>query len=221
MKKLSSETIEFLKKLKKNNNRDWFGKNKSAYEKAMADFAGLVDAILPEAGKIEPGLKGLNGKDCIFRIYRDVRFSKNKEPYKANFSAVFTVGGRKMEKAGLYLHLEPGKSFIAGGIHLPQPPVLAKIRQEIAYNGKEFRKILAAPTFKKFFKEFWDGDKLSLAPKGYEKDHPEIEYLKLKSFVVSTKLADGDFLKESFIKQLFEIFKAVKPIHDFLNRALD
>ncbi|MBK8413382.1 MAG: DUF2461 domain-containing protein [Bacteroidetes bacterium] len=137
---ITKRTLDFLKALKKNNNREWFDVNRSKYEEAKADFEKFVETLLPLLSKENSKLKDLKVKDCVFRIYRDVRFSKNKDPYKTNFGAYFVEGGKKSSKAGYYIQIEPGNSFLAGGCWMPEAPVLKAIRQEIDYNLKDFEK---------------------------------------------------------------------------------
>ncbi len=157
----------------------------------------------------------------MFRIYRDVRFSKDKRPYKNNLGAHIQPGGKKEIGAGYYIHIEAGGAFLAGGMWQPMPPELAKVRQEIDYNFAEFKKIISNKTFRKYFGELGEEDKLSTAPKGYPKDHPAIEYLKLKSFVVACELKDKDITSKNFTKKAAEIFKAMQPLNMFLRKALD
>src|SRR5690606_13114364 len=130
-------TFSFLKELKKNNNRDWFSLHKDFYEQAKSDAVQFLDQILRKSVRFEPLLKGVHAEKCIMRIYRDVRFSKNKDPYKTNFGLPFPGKNAGMEKGGYYLHIEPGASFVGGGYWMPDPEDLKKIRQEIDYNPKE------------------------------------------------------------------------------------
>jgi uncharacterized protein (TIGR02453 family) len=219
---ISKNTISFLSKLAKNNNRDWFEKNKQSYLEAKEDVEKNVDEIISAVRKFDKRISpDLTGRKCIFRIYRDVRFSKDKRPCKTNMGAIINPGGKKAAAPGYYIHIEPGKAFIAGGKWMPEAPELNKIRQEIDYNLKEFRKIISAPAFRKFFGELDQEDKLSTAPKGYAKDHPAIEILKLRSFVVVSELKEKDVTGRNFVKKTAEIMKAMKPLNDFLQRAID
>jgi uncharacterized protein (TIGR02453 family) len=213
--------LKFLKDLARHNDRDWFEKNKEHYLKAKQDFEDVVSAVLKELVKFDDGLRGLNPKKLPFRIYRDVRFSKDKRPYKTNMGAGFSPNGKLVQEPGYYLHLQPGnKSFIAGGIYMPDPANLLKIRQEIDYNSEKLGKILKAPKFRKMFDDFDDFDKLKTAPKGYPKDHPQIEWLKLKSFIVSVGLTDKQVTDKKFIGTVSSGCKAIKPLNDFLREAL-
>lgn len=218
---LHSNTLKFLGDLKKNNNRDWFEKNKERFLDAKENMALLVDELLKELVRIDKKLTGLTSKDCLFRIYRDVRFSKDKKPYKTNMGASINAGGKKVMNAGYYLHIEPGGSFLAGGIWMPQGDALKKIRQEIDYNGKEINKILSQKNFKKLFGELDGTYKLKTTPKGYDKNHPNIELLRYNSYIVWHKLSDKDVLKKDFVKQISKECKLMKPFIAFLNTAMD
>lgn len=216
---LQKSTLDFLKVLKKNNNRDWFEKNRTKYEAARVDFASFINNLITELGKQDSSLKGETAKDSIFRIYRDVRFSKNKDPYKTNFGAVVCKGGRKSDRACFYIQVEPGNSFIAGGKWMPQGDQLKDIRQEIFYRTKDFKKILNEKSFKKYFGKLSDL-KLKLPPKGFDKSFTDIELLKYTSFIVETPLKDSDLLSKNIYKKCSEVFKGMKPLLDFLNEAV-
>jgi uncharacterized protein (TIGR02453 family) len=212
--------LNFLNELKDNNQKAWFDANKKTYETAKKDFEAIVKYLIEEVISFDKDIEGMEPKNCIFRINRDVRFSADKSPYKTNFGASIQKGGRKSGLGGYYIHLQPGgESFLAGGIYMPMPPELAKIRQEIDYNGTEIKAILADKDFVKYFGELW-GEKVKTAPKGYKADHPEIELLKQKSFIAFCKLSDKEVLAPKFIESVIPIFKAMKPLNDFLNRAV-
>ncbi len=217
---INTSTLTFLRNLKKNNNKEWFDKNKDKYLAAKDNVAELTDALLKECSRFEKGLSGLTSKDCIFRIYRDVRFSKDKKPYKNNLGASLNVGGKKVQNAGYYLHIEPGGSFFAGGIWMPTGDQLKKIRQEIDYNGKEFNKILYNKDFKKLFTGLDKSYQLKTTPKGYDKSHPDIESLKLTSFIVWHQFSDKEVGNKNFIARLGKGAKIMKPLIDFLNTAM-
>lgn len=215
---LQKSTLDFLKALKKNNNRDWFEKNRSKYELAKNDFEQFINKLIAELGKQDVALKGLEAKKCIFRIYRDVRFSKNKIPYKTNFGAVITEGGRKSDKACFYIQVEPGNTFIAGGRWMPAPDDLREIRKEIFYNTKKFKKILSEKSFVKYFKKLSDV-KLKLPPKGFDKNFPDIELLKYTSYILDTPVKDNVLLSKNIFRSCSEIYKAMLPFLKFLNEA--
>ena len=215
-----TQILDFLKKLSKNNNRIWFEKNKDTYLLAKEDFEKVVTAYLEELVKFNPELASLNPKKLPFRIYRDVRFSKDKRPYKNNMGAGFSPNGKLVEEPGYYIHVEPGHCFIAGGIYMPSPENLSKVRQEIDYNGDKLEKLMKDKKFKKWFKDFSEFDKLKTVPKGYAKDHPRLEWLKHKTFIVSHSFTDMEVKDKKYVKQLVEASKAMKPLVAFLKEAI-
>lgn len=217
---LQPATISFITKLGKNNNKNWFDEHRKEYEAAKKDFEQFVTLLHAELSKTEPGMSEQKAKDAIFRIFRDVRFSKDKTPYKDHFGAYFSRAGRKAPDAGYYIHIQPGKSFVAGGLWMPEPPLLKATRQEIDYNLKEFTGILNKPAFKKQYKKL-EGEKLKTLPQGYSADNPAIEYLKMKSFIVKAPLADKDITSKAFVQKAVKMFAVMKPLVDFLNRGLD
>jgi len=214
------QILDFLKKLAKNNNRVWFEKHKDTYLLAKENFEKLVTVYLEELIKFNPELASLNPKKLPFRIYRDVRFSKDKSPYKNNMGAGFSPNGKLVEEPGYYLHVEPGRCFIAGGIYMPNPENLSKVRQEIDYNGENLDKIMKDKKFKKWFKDFSEFDKLKTVPKGYAKDHPRLEWLKHKTFIVSHSFTDAEVKDKKYVKQLVEASKTMKPLVSFLKEAI-
>jgi len=219
---LQASTIKFLQGLKKNNNRPWFEANRKSYESAKTDYTLLVDQLIAGIAKFDAPIGELKAKDCMFRINRDVRFAKDKSPYKSNMGASFSSGGKKADEAGYYFHFEPGKSFAGGGIYMPQAPTLAKIRQEIDYSFDEFKKITENKTFKKYFPKGLEvSDVLSRPPKGYDENNPAIHYLKMKSFFVSTPFADASLQEKNMAKEITKAFEVMKPLIDFFNRAVE
>ena len=212
--------FKFLKGVAKNNNREWFEKNKPTYLEAKSLFEDFLEAFHKELVKIDESLGSLNPRKMGFRIYRDVRFSKDKRPYKTNMGAGFSPHGKMEQEPGYYIHIEPGKCFMAGGIYMPNPENLAKIRQEIDYNAAKFLKILNAKEFKKYFDGLSDWDRVKTAPKGYPKDHPHIDLLKNKSFTVSCQFTDAEVNDKNFIKKLVVICKSIKQLNDYLNEAI-
>lgn len=218
---IQAGTLKFLKDLKKNNNRPWFDKNKSSYTTAKENIEEVVGQILKGFDKIDKEVAQLEAKSCLFRIYRDVRFSKDKSPYKTNMGAWMNRGGKKVENAGFYFHCEPGQAFVAGGYYMPQPPALNKIRQEIDYNFDEWKKIINNKNFKKYFTKGVDGiEILSRPPKGYDDSNPAIEFLKMKSFVVRHPFTDAELQSKSLVKEVLKTYEAMKPFVDFLNHAV-
>ncbi len=220
---LQQSTIKFLKDLKKNNNKPWFDVNRKRYEEAKADYAYFIQKVIDSFGKKDASIKTLIAKDCMFRINRDVRFAKDKSPYKTNFGASINAGGRKaMNSAGYYFHLEPGGAFAGGGIYVPEADVLKKIRQEIDYNYPAFKKIVSS---KKFKAAYGDLDKskefsLSRVPKGYEVDNEANEYLKLKSYIAMANITDSDLTSKNLLKKITTAFEALHPLVLFINNAM-
>jgi len=213
-------TIQFLKDLKKNNNKPLFDKNKPRYEEAKKDIEQMVEAFLVRLTSFDKRYAKVKAKDCVFRIYRDIRFSPDKTPYKTHLGASISPNGKKVNEPGYYLHIEPTKSFLAGGIWMPDKDLLKKIRQEIVYNSKSIRKILSDKKFKKYFGELDKEYKLSRPPKGYEKDHPEIELLKFNSYIVWHQYSEKEIFASSFIKELSEGARIMKPLLAFIDEAI-
>jgi uncharacterized protein (TIGR02453 family) len=214
-------TFKFLKQLAKNNNKDWFDSNRKTYETCKAEFEAIVKSVIDKCVAFDKGLAGLEAKKCLFRINRDVRFSKDKSPYKLNMGASISPGGKKEMGAGYYIHIEPGKSFLAGGCYMPPADVLAKVRQEIDYNTTDFKKVLNAKDFKLYFKELSQDDKLKTAPKGYPKDHPELKLLQHKHFIVMHALKDSEVLDKNFPTYASKVFKAMLPLNTFLRACIE
>ncbi len=220
---LQYSTIEFLKALKQNNHKAWFDENRKQYEYAKEDYLNLIDGIIRGVGKNDPTIALLQPKECVFRINRDVRFSKDKSPYKTNFGAGFSKGGKKSLLSGYYFHCEPGSSFVGGGIWMPPAPELKKVRQEIDYNYTEFQAVLSNPLFKKQYDDLERGadTKLSRPPKGYDESNPAIEYLKLKSYIASAPISDEELTSKSLVSKVVEAFNALQPLIYFINQALE
>ena len=220
---LQPATLKFLKDLKKNNNKPWFDLNRKRYEEAKADFANFIQQVIDGHGKKDKTISALKAKDCMFRINRDVRFSKDKSPYKTNFGASINKGGKKaFSTAGYYFHLEPGQCFVGGGIYQPDPAVLKKVRQEIDYNFKDFKKIIQSKKFKSLYGDLSKSKEYSLSrvPKGYEPDNPAAEYLKLKSYIAFVQIKDEDLLSKNLLKKISEAFTALQPLLVFINESL-
>ena len=175
--------LNFIKDLKANNNREWFNENKAKYEEAKKQFEAYVDILIMKIKEFDQFVDVNAAKECTFRIYRDARFSKNKEPYKPNFGAYIAKGGRKSEYAGYYIHLESGASFAGGGVYCPQAKVLKSVREDIYQDASTFKKIINKPTFKSVFPKMY-GDKLKTAPRGFDKNFADIGLLNFKSYTV-------------------------------------
>jgi uncharacterized protein (TIGR02453 family) len=218
---INPSTIQFLTTLKKHNSKEWFDENRQRYSEAKDNYLDFVGDVLGRMKKIDHSLIDLEPKQCVFRINRDVRFSKNKDPYKTNMGASFSKGGKKVQCAGYYFHLEPGESFIGGGFWMPMAPELNKIRQEIDYNFEAFSKIINKKKFKASFGSLNESEKLTRPPKGYEAENPAIELLKLKSFVVMTAVGDNELTGKELANKVVDHFETMMPLVDFLNRAID
>lgn len=216
-------TLKFLKDLKKNNNKPWFDAHRKEYDAAKNDFGQFIQAVIDKHGKADDTISHLKAKDCLFRINRDVRFSKDKSPYKTNMGAYINRGGKKSLFGGYYFHCEPGQSFVGGGLWMPMPPELSKVRQEIDYNLAEFRKIIGSKKFKSVYGDLSHDAEytLSRVPKGYEADNPAAEYLKLKSFVAMTKVSDVELASKDLVKKITSSFEALQPMLAFVNHSLD
>ena len=211
--------LNFLSKLKENNNRDWFNENKHLYEDAKSKFEEFVNILIPKIKEFDKEIDVNSAKECTYRIYRDVRFSKNKEPYKPNMGAYISKGGKKSKFAGYYVHIEDDASFAGGGIYCPQPNILKKVRNDIFDDASEIKSILSQRNFKKHFPEMY-GEKLKTAPRGFPKDFKDIKLLNFKSYVVVKNLTNEVILSNNFLEDLIKTFKAQKPFNDYLNKVI-
>ncbi|MES2704322.1 MAG: DUF2461 domain-containing protein [Bacteroidota bacterium] len=217
---LQPATTTFIRQLAENNNKLWFDKHREDYAAAKEDFETFTTAVLNGLAADQPIYKEQKAKDCIFRIFRDVRFAKDKTPYKDHFGAFFSRGGRKFPGAGYYIHIQPGgKSFAGGGLWHPEAPLLKGVRQEIDYNFDEFKGIVADKKFRKLF-AMVNGEQLKNPPQGYDAENPAIEYLKMKGYTVGYELADSDLTSKTFVKKVVDTFTVMRPFIDFLNRPL-
>jgi len=214
------KVIQFLNELSENNNREWFQINKKWYDESREKVLFLTEVVINEIRKFDPDVPLLEPKDCLFRIFRDVRFSNDKRPYKTNFGSFIAKGGRKSMYAGYYFHIEPSGSFVGGGIYMPAAEPLKAIRQYIAENGEEFLSLINSKNFIKVYPEMMD-DKLKTAPKGYSPDHEFINLLKYKSFAFSSQFDKSQILADNFIEKLVHSFKTLHPVNRFLNDALE
>ncbi|NQU33899.1 MAG: DUF2461 domain-containing protein [Bacteroidetes bacterium] len=216
---MGSKVLEFLSDLKENNNRDWFNDHKEYYDEARNEFVQLVESLIPSLAINNPLMANLEIKDSIFRIYRDVRFSKDKSPYKTQMGAYLAPGGRKSIYAGHYIHVEPDNSFLAGGSYCPPGDKLKKIRSEILYNTDEFKSIINTSDFKNLFGDI-SGSKLKRPPVGFPKDFEDIELLKFKDYTIFNPITNQEIDNPGFLKNAISIFEKMNPFNDFLNRAI-
>lgn len=220
---LEPQTLRFLKTLQKNNNRNWFEAHRPDYEAARIDFQNFIQLVIDDLERKDTSIHGLMARDCLFRINRDIRFSKDKSPYKTNFGASLKRGGKKSPYAGYYFHCEPGKSFAGGGLWMPDAASLKKVRQEIDYCYKEFKSIITAEEFRSIYRDIYKGTDVSLStnPKGYDKENSAIEYLKLKCFIAETSIPDEELTKATLHQKTITAFEALLPLLDFINRAVE
>lgn len=220
---IPKEAVQFFEDLVANNNTDWMHANKKRYENFKKDYHSYITSILSELKPLDKTLEPLEVKNCTFRINRDIRFSKDKSPYKTNIGVWMSQNKNRKNAPGYYIHFEKGKSFIAGGVWCPEPYELKQIRKEIAFFHEDLESIV---NNKKFISEFGaltrdDNNTLKKAPKDFEPNHPAIEFLKLKSFTASEKIEDKLFLDKNFAKIIAQKLMALKPMNDFLSRALE
>ena len=220
---LTKESLQFLDDLKKNNNREWFQDNKKRYEVFKKDYHQLVSDFLDAMKPLDPSLELLEVKNCTFRINRDIRFSKDKSPYKAHLGVWMSSGAKGANRSGYYVHIEKGASFIAGGFYSPESEDLKKVRKEIAFFHDDLEAILADKNFKKEFGslDINENNSLKSMPRGYEKDHPAIKFLKLKSFTATQKYDISEVTKKDFVAKISQKLIALKPLNEFINRALE
>lgn len=212
-------TLAFLGDLRENNNRTWFNDNRIRYEEASAAFQALVEYIISNLEKVVD-LRGVSAKDCIFRINRDIRFSKDRSPYKSNMGAEIAPGGRKSGNLGYYVHLAPhDESLVAGGLYMPTSEQLAKFRAAVAKDAASYKRITHASAFVRYFGEV-EGDRLTTAPQGYSRDHPEIDLLRLKQVMLVHHFTDKQVRARGFPAETVQVLKAMKPFNDYLNRIL-
>ena len=217
---ITKSTLDFLSELKENNSKEWFDTNRKRYEAVKKEMNATVQQLINGIAAFDPPVANLKPKDCTFRINRDIRFSKDKSPYKTNVGAFISRGGKKSPHAGYYIHIEPGNCFLGGGMYGPASDVLNSVRQEIDYNTEEFKKIINSKQFKDLFGEL-RGEQLKTSPKGYPNDHPEIELLRYKSYLMMHNLKDAEVINDGFIDRVTTIFKGMQPLNEFLNRSLD
>ena len=213
---LTASTLDFTRDLARNNNRDWFQANRKRYETAKVEFTAFVGQVLKNVSAFD-ALPNTDPKDCIFRINRDIRFSKNKAPYKQNLAAAIGPGGRHSGRIDYYIHVQPGnETFLGAGMWQPAPEHLAKFRQEIDYNVESLTNIIEAPDFRAYFPEI-SGESMKTAPKGYTADHPNIDLLRRKELFFMHRYTDKEVLKPGFADELTKGCQLIKPYCDYLN----
>jgi uncharacterized protein (TIGR02453 family) len=214
------EVLSFLSELRVNNNKEWFDKNRDRYEESRKKILFLTELIIHEINSFDPEIGAPNPKDCVFRIFRDVRFSNDKTPYKINMGSFIAKGGRKSMNAGYYLHIEPGGSFVGGGSYCPPPDILKALRTEIFDHSDEFKKLIFSKSFQNIYPEMFE-DKLRTAPKGFPKDFPDIDLLKYKSYAFTSRISDSEVAGDDYIQRIVSAFKELAPVNQFFNIAIE
>ncbi|HMP29948.1 MAG TPA: DUF2461 domain-containing protein [Saprospiraceae bacterium] len=205
--------LQFLKNLRQNNNKDWFLANKKVFDAANKEFKTIMQQISIEFGKYD-----VIEEPKVFRIYRDVRFSSDKTPYKNNFAG-YIERSTQMRRGGYYLHICPGESFIGGGFWQPEPHDLKRIRDEFAADPNTIQGIIQDPIFQKYFKKI-EGESLVRPPKGYDAHLKAIDLIKQKGFVVTRPLPDNELKDPDFYKKAVDIYRSILPFHEYMSTVL-
>jgi uncharacterized protein (TIGR02453 family) len=218
MLQIQKSTLEFLSDIKRHNDKEWFIKNRDRYDNARMNYESFVQTVIDKIAESDPIIRGLEVKSCTYRFNRDIRFSNDKTIYKTHFGAFIVRGGKKNGDrfAGCYIHIEPGKSIIAGGAYMPPAPWLSAIREKISENPQQLLTIINKKEFKQYFGKL-EGEKLKTAPKGYSKDHPSIDLLRYKSYLVVNEIPDKMVVSKDFFNHIMFTVAAMKPLNDFLN----
>lgn len=217
---MNAEILAYLRELQENNNREWFHANKARFDALREGFLEQVQTLIHRIALFDPELVGVEAKDCFFRIYRDIRFSPNKTPYKIHFAAYMAQGGRASDRAGYYIHLEPGDCLLSGGVWCPPPPLLKKLRQDIYDHADEFTAILENPTFKSTY-PLLEGEMLKRMPAGYPADSPYGYILKHKDFSVASSRSETFFNESDWMERAVESYRLLLPFNRFLNETVD
>ncbi len=217
---LEKKIMDFLWQLKENNTKEWFESQKEVYQDAKQSFEKFIGILILKIAEFDATVSYLKPKDCVFRIHRDTRFSKDKTPYKTNFGAYIVNGGKKSGNAGYYFHIEPENSFIAGGLHCPVPAALKEIRNEIYRNPHDFVTQIEQNAFKSTFNELW-GERLSNLPRGFDKNFQFSELLKLKEYVAFKKIDDNEIFEPQFLDKIVNYFNVTSGFNIYLNKILE
>lgn len=213
------EVLHFLSELKENNNKEWFDKNRDRYDTSRKKILFLTELIVHEIARFDPEIGIQDPKNCVFRIFRDVRFATDKTPYKTNMGSFIAKDGRKSVSAGYYIHIEPGASFVGGGSYCPPSDALKAFRTEIFDHPDDFKELIYKDSFKRLYPEMYD-DKLKTAPKGFPKDFPDIDLLKYKSYAFTSRMDDSVVIGEGYVGKIVTAMKELYPVNRFLNTAL-
>jgi len=214
-----NHSLNFLTLLRENNNREWFAANKPQYVEARTEFELLINILLPRLKDVDPEIDVFQAKECVFRIFKDTRFSKDKTPYKTNLGAFIAPGGRKSPFAGYYIHVEPGQSFIGGGVYMPQSEQLRAVRTRIFENVDTYKNIINQTSFKKYFPKIY-GEKMKTAPRGFDREWPDIDLLRNKHYAVVHNIPDSFWHSANIIDRIVRVFKAQRPFNVFINEAI-
>ena len=215
------EILEFLKQLGANNNREWFNAHKDEYLKVKENVELLTSQLINIVAEIEPEAAYLAPSDCLYRIYRDTRFSTDKTPYKNHIGIYINPrGGKKSEFCGYYIHIQPGECIVGGGAWCPEAPLLKEYRSEIYNNIDEYLGIVNNPEFSRFYQPYWQ-EPLKTAPKGFPKDWEYIDLLKPRSFVMASQITDKEIISKDMMKKFGKLFRLLKPYNDFFNFTLE
>ena len=227
--KINPDTLHFFSQLLANNNRDWFNANKDRWNAILADFTNFTQALIDAMTPLDPGLKNLQAKQCIYRIYRDLRFTTDKRPYKTHIACFLYSGGDRTQcSPGYYLQVgfsdfdQQNGCSLGGGFFMPSAKQLAAIRQEIFYCTDEFKAIMAQPSYKKYFgDQFYTRKKLTRPPKGYPADWTDIDLLKWTDYTTMYTMPEKYILTDQLFDQVLKVWKASLPLNLFLERAID
>jgi len=214
------EILDFLKDLEANNTREWFEKNRDRYELTRKKFLAVAELLIHEIRKFDTEIPVLNPKDCVFRIFRDVRFSNDKRPFKTNYGCFIARGGRKSGFAGYYLHIQPGECFVSGGIYMPPPEHLQAIRQDIYYHPGNYIELITNKEFKSTYTLEYS-DKLKTAPKGYPKDFEHLEHIRNRNYAFGHRVEEVELFAADFLTKAIGLFKIIYPLNRYLNKAVD
>ncbi len=224
MKKRTDErcktVMDFLAEIAEHNDRSWFMANKGLYDSAREAFEMITTEMIARISDFDPEVSHLSAKDCTYRIYRDVRFSNDKRPYKIHMGAYINARGKKSQHGGYYIHMQPGNCLLAGGSYCLEPHILRAVRQSIVDNTDEFLAIVENPQFSSLFSEIGE-DRIKTVPQGFPKDFPYMQYLRPKDYSVYTNVPDSFFLSPGWAEKAAGVFRTMKPFLDFVNYTVD
>lgn len=217
---MNRQLFDFLTRLAENNDRPWFAANRAEFDALRAQWIDSVQRIINALAVDDPSLRGVRASDCVYRIYRDTRFSHDKSPFKTYFSALISPTGRHCDRACYYVHVGVEECAVYGGVWSPEAPVLKKLRRAILDNIEEFREITETPEIKALYPG-WYGRKLKTAPKGYDRDHPDIDLLRLTEYGKCHELDRAFFDAPDWPEKVASMLRILKPMNDFLNYSID